>query len=89
MSLWGNNSACMMIKGLLSEIVEDFHVGSFSSKQDPLVMILRDYKNWMYARIAPSDYQATLASIETVLNKHNPAYPFEYHFTDQEYEATA
>ncbi|MEO1261345.1 MAG: ABC transporter permease [Bacteroidota bacterium] len=72
--------------GTIVGVVSDFHVGSFREKQDPLVMTLRDFKNWMYVRISPSDYQATLSGIETVLKKHNPAYPFEYHFTDQEYE---
>jgi ABC-type antimicrobial peptide transport system permease subunit len=29
----------------------------------------------------------TLAALGAVFKKHNPAYPFEYNFTDKEYEA--
>jgi ABC-type antimicrobial peptide transport system permease subunit len=31
------------------------------------------------------DAQKTLAAIETILDKHNPGYPFEYRFMDDEF----
>lgn len=74
-------------QGKIIGVVKDFHVGSFRSKQDPLIMLLAPYKYWIYMRFEPGMLNESLAQTEAILKKHNPAYPFEYHFTDQEYEA--
>ncbi|HFA49566.1 MAG TPA: ABC transporter permease [Bacteroidetes bacterium] len=80
MSLWET-------PGQIVGCVKDFHVGSFRTKQDPVIMILAPWKNFIYIRLQPTDdLKGTLASMEKVFAKHNPAYPFEYKFTDQEYE---
>ena len=72
--------------GQIVGLAKDFHVGSFRSEQDPVILILRPWKNFIYVRLKPTDQlSGTLASMETVFKKHNPGYPFEYHFTDQEY----
>ncbi len=73
-------------KGPIIGVVNDFHVGTFRNNQDPVILALRPYNFFIYARLRPGDQAAALASIGNVLKKHNPAYPFEYHFTDQEYE---
>ncbi|MCB0521326.1 MAG: ABC transporter permease [Lewinellaceae bacterium] len=68
-------------------LVKDFHVGSFQQKQDPVLMILGPWKNFVYVRLKPTEnMSSTLASVGAVFQKINPAYPFEYHFTDKEYE---
>ncbi|MEZ4953013.1 MAG: FtsX-like permease family protein, partial [Saprospiraceae bacterium] len=73
--------------GHIVGVLKDFHVGTFRHKQDPVILALRPWKNFIYLRLKPTDdLSGTLASLETVFHKHNPAYPFEYHFTDQEYE---
>lgn len=73
--------------GRIVGLLRDFHVGSFHQAQDPVIMILRPWKNFIYIRLKPGDgLSGLLASMEKVFRKHNPAYPFEYHFTDREYE---
>ena len=40
----------------------------------------------MYVRIKPqSDIQRSLAVIQGVLKKYNPAYPFDYRFVDDQF----
>ena len=80
MTLWDQPG---QIVGLLN----DFHVGSLHQSQDPIILFLAPWKNFIYIRTQPNnDLGETLTSLEKVFTKHNPAYPFEYHFTDQEYE---
>ncbi len=79
-SLWDQSG---QIVGLLN----DFHVGSLHQNQDPVILFMAPWKNFIYIRTqSGNDLAATLASLEQVFSKHNPAYPFEYHFTDQKYE---
>ncbi len=73
------------VEGKIVGWVKDFHVGSFKAQQDPVILLLRPWKNWIYVRLAPGDINKSLALMGEVLKKHNPAYPFQYHFTDQEY----
>lgn len=75
------------MKGQIVGWTNDFHVGSFRNDQDPVIMVLEPQRNIIYVRTKPSDdMSATLASLETVFKKYNPAYPFEYRFTDEQYE---
>jgi putative ABC transport system permease protein len=39
----------------------------------------------MFIRVYSEDYPNVLSDIEDIHNKFNPAYPFEYHFLDDEY----
>jgi hypothetical protein len=73
------------VTGTIVGWVRDFHVGSFKAQQDPVIILLRPWKNWIYARLAPGDINQSLSVLGEVLKKHNPEYPFQYHFTDQEY----
>ena len=80
LSLWDES-------GHIVGLLKDFHVGSFRSEQDPVILALRPWKNFIYLRLKPTEeLNETLASIESIFKKHNPVYPFEYNFTDQEYE---
>jgi len=67
--------------------VKDFHVGGMRASQDPVILLHRPWKNYFYIRLAAnSDLAATLRDMERVFKKHNPAYPFEYRFCDQEFQ---
>lgn len=80
MSLWEN-------PGQIVGVVNDFHVGSLHQSQDPVILLLRPWKNFIYIRIHPtSEPGALLSALEKTFTGINPAYPFEYHFSDQEYE---
>ena len=83
----GSSMTLWEMPGQVVGLLEDFHVGSFRSEQDPVILISRPWKNFIYMRLAHNnDLSNTLASVETIFKKHNSAYPFEYHFTDKEYE---
>jgi len=53
----------------------------------PAVMLLRPY--FVYQGLLRfrqgADIRKALAAITPVMEKYNPAYPFEYHFTDEEF----
>ncbi|WP_439880299.1 ABC transporter permease [Pontibacter sp. MBLB2868] len=77
---WGN-------KGHIVGVVKNFHTVPVMVKVQPLVIRLDPgHSNLMLARIAPGKTTETLAAMEGVLKKHNPAFPFEYHFMDDDYE---
>lgn len=83
----GSSMTLWDMPGQVVGLLEDFHVNSIRSDQDPVILISRQWKNYIYFRLNSSaDVGNTLASVETIVKKHNPAYPFEYHFTDQAYE---
>ncbi len=53
----------------------------------PLFIILDDWGGVITIRLtADQDIQASLAKVEEIFKKHNPAYPFDYRFMDVEFE---
>ena len=77
---WGN-------KGTIVGVIKNFQSAPVHIKVQPLVMRLApENNNFLLARIAPGKTTETLAAMERVLKKHNPAFPFEYHFMDDDYE---
>ena len=79
-SLWGQ-------EGQIVGLAKDFHVGSFRSKQDPVLLFHRPWKNFVYLRLTKeAEIAGVLPQIEAIVRKHNPAYPFDYAFTDEQYD---
>lgn len=72
-------------RGTIVGLAKNFYVNSFHSQIEPVIMMLRPWKNLIYLRIDGSQTQETLSGIEQVLKRNNPAYPFEYSFVDEEY----
>jgi putative ABC transport system permease protein len=73
-------------EGVIVGVVRDFNVTSLHNGQDPVILLLRPWKNYIYVRLRPGDPTEALASIEQVTRRHNPAYPFEYKFVDEAYD---
>jgi len=68
-------------------VVKDFHTSSIHEPMQPLIILLIPKgKNTLFARIVPGQTTSALASMEQVLKRQNPAFPFEYHFMDSDYE---
>lgn len=66
-------------------VVDDYHFKPLSEQIEPMVMYSwADYR-YMFIRVYSEDYPNVLSDIEDIHNKFNPAYPFEYHFLDDEY----
>jgi putative ABC transport system permease protein len=73
-------------EGQIIGVVKDFHVGTLQRMQDPVILMVRPWMNYIYVRLQTDDIQKALTGIEQVIARHNPVYPFEYSFVDQEYE---
>lgn len=69
-------------------VVNDYVYGNMYGKPDPVMFFVAspEYNTVMYTRIKPqADIQKTLADIQGVLKKYNPAYPFQYRFVDDQF----
>ncbi|WP_184546945.1 ABC transporter permease [Mucilaginibacter sp. FT3.2] len=81
LSLWGR-------KGKIIGIVKDFHINSMHESIIPLILWLgksEDYGS-LLIRTGPGKTKEALASLETLSKKINPAFPFSYSFSDEEYQ---
>jgi len=70
-------------------VVRDYLYGDMYGTSDP-VIFLHDFSNarYMYVRTRPgNDLDKTLALVEGVLKKYNPAFPFDYRFVDDAFDA--
>lgn len=80
LDLWGE-------KRTLIGVIDNILMGSPYEEVRPLFMIIQNWGGSVMVRMKPNnDMQATLAGVQEVFEKHNPAYPFEYRFTDVEFE---
>ena len=69
--------------------VADDHVyGNMYDRPGPMIFFNEpvDYGNLLYLLLKPTDdLSQALQSIESVMKKNNPAYPFEYKFVDDQF----
>ncbi len=76
LDLWGD-------KRQLIGVVDDVIMGSPYREVKPLFMIMGDWGGYVTLRLKRGmDLPRALATVESVFNEHNPAYPFEYEFMD-------
>lgn len=73
-------------EGEVVGLVKDFMVSSLHNNQDPVIMGIGQDVQYVYLRLNTDDIQQALADIGSVVQRHNPGYPFEFSFVDQEYE---
>ncbi len=80
LDLWGD-------KRKLVGVVDNVLMGSPYEPVKPMFVILQDWGGYVSIRLKKTnDLQQSLASIEEIFAKHNPAYPFEYHFADVDFQ---
>ncbi|MFD3003283.1 ABC transporter permease [Pontibacter toksunensis] len=81
LKLWGE------LSGPIIGVMNDFHSSSMHLAMQPLILVLRPQENnTLFARIAPGSTTAAVAAVEEVVKRQNPAFPFEYHFLDEDFE---
>lgn len=75
-------------QGQIIGLVRDFHYTSMHQKIGPLIIRLDPQRNWgfTFIRTTPGQTREALTAMEQSSTQLNPAYPFEYHFVDQEFE---
>ncbi len=80
LELWGD-------KRTLVGVIDNALMGSPYEEVRPLFVILDDWGGVISMRLnADQEIQKSLASIEEIFKKYNPAYPFDYKFIDQEFQ---
>ena len=77
------------IKLIVTGVVKDYVYGDMYGKSAPVIFFdIPQETKLMYVRIgANSDVETALAKIGGVMKKDNPAYPFEYKFVDDQFNA--
>ena len=72
----------------ITGVFKDFIIGSPYENVNPMIVVGTKY--WIYNIVMRfnehKDMAKNLHTAEQVFKKYNPAYPFTYHFVDQEYE---
>jgi ABC-type antimicrobial peptide transport system permease subunit len=69
-------------------VVDDVLMGSAFQPVKPMLMVFQpELMGSITVRLSKSnDLPATMARVESIFKKHNPAYPFDYQFVDQEFQ---
>ncbi len=82
LDLWDKDKKYTLI-GVLDNVL----MGSPYDPVKPMFVILDDWGGSISLRLAETrDLPAALARVESIFNKYNPAYPFEYRFADVEFQ---
>ncbi len=80
LDLWGK-------KRKLIGVIENVLMESLYREIKPLFVVMDDWGGVITLRLnGNQDIQTSLNTIESILKKHNPAYPFDYRFMDEEFE---
>ncbi|HVW13045.1 MAG TPA: ABC transporter permease [Mucilaginibacter sp.] len=69
-------------------VVNDYVYGNMYGKPDPVMFFTASpqYNTLLYARLQPkADLQKSLASLQSILKKYNPKYPFDYDLVDDQF----
>ncbi|MEP6949710.1 MAG: ABC transporter permease [Ginsengibacter sp.] len=76
-------------KLIVTGVVKDYVYGDMYGESAPVIFYdIPQGAKFMYVRTtANSDAEITLAKIGAVMKKDNPAYPFEYKFVDDQFNA--
>ncbi len=79
---WGND-------GTIVGIIKDFHFETMKQAIKPLVIRNAGYIDFDQAiiRVSPDNIIQTVSKLEALHKELNPAFPFKYSFTDQEYNS--
>jgi len=75
-------------KGTIVGVIKDFHFASMHDQIKPLVIRLKEDEKYgsVLVKTQPGKTREALAGLETLTKQINPAFPFTYNFSDQEYQ---
>ncbi len=75
------------VKGIIAGVVKDFHFQDMHQKIQPLIMQYDKYwRGNMYIRTTGKDASHALAAAESVWNKYNADFSFDYTFLDSKFD---
>jgi putative ABC transport system permease protein len=79
LDLWGQ-------KRTLIGVIDNILMGSPYEAVRPMFMIIDNWGGSVMVRLKPTqDMQASMGQVQEVFERHNPAYPFDYSFTDVDF----
>ncbi|WP_198175200.1 ABC transporter permease [Spirosoma telluris] len=67
-------------------VVEDYNFLSLKEAIEPLVIAPNDDRRAALIRLKPGNLTASVETIQQLYAKTRPAYPFEFHFLDQQFD---
>ena len=75
-------------EGQIIGLLEDFHYSSMHEKIGPLIIRLDPHmgSNFAFIKAESGQTKKAISAMERSSAQLNPAYPFEYHFVDKEFE---
>jgi putative ABC transport system permease protein len=70
-------------------VVEDYVYGNIYGRPGPVILFCdsRQAAKLIYLRIKPGNAENVLRTIEKLIRKHEPSYPLQYRFVDEQFEA--
>ncbi|MFK7774155.1 MAG: FtsX-like permease family protein [Saprospiraceae bacterium] len=68
-------------------VVNDFNYGSIHHKIEPLIFRVTTRGNNILVKIKSGEEKTAIVKLEEVFQKFHPAFPFEYSFVDDDYQA--
>ncbi|MDJ1492586.1 ABC transporter permease [Cytophagaceae bacterium DM2B3-1] len=71
-------------RGTIIGVVQDFNFKPLQQSIEPVLMYLNTGGGKVIIRTQPGKTEATIQALESIHKKLNPAYPFTYHFIDQD-----
>ena len=79
-NLWGN-------RGRIIGVMKDFNYKSLHKPVEPLVYhIIDEVNQYIIIRLKGDNLYSEIETVKKIHDQINPAYPFDYHFLDTEYE---
>ncbi len=83
---WLKNTLRDSTNRIIIGVVDDFNFLSLKETIEPLVIAPNDDRRAALIRLRPGNLPATVETIRQLYAKTRPAYPFEYHFLDQQFD---
>ncbi len=80
----GKSMAYYDTKGTIIGVVQDFNFKPIQQPIEPLMMRLNTWGGTVVVRTRPGQTEATIGALAQIWGQFNPAYPFTYHFLDQD-----
>lgn len=74
-------------QGTIIGVVKDFHFESLTQPIEPLILELNSFGGFIFVKTPESDIQANLGELKRIFEELSPAYPFEYGFLDEDFDA--
>ncbi|RYY15591.1 MAG: ABC transporter permease, partial [Chitinophagaceae bacterium] len=72
----------------IAGVVDDYVFGNAYNKPGPVILFCTEQQkaNLIYLRTRPGNMQQTMIRVEQIIKKHNPAYPLEFKFVDEQFD---